>query len=1018
MMTSRALHLTSILLLASAQLAQADEPTESKFLQYGAPAGRLPATRHVAIDGLDAAVLPSGRLVTPAGTETSVQAPKPFGLALSPDGLTVATVNSGTGPFSVTLLSGLSTPAPRSVLINVDSAFMGVTFSPRGERFYAAGGEDGTVWVGDTTSARIVGVVNLNGEAHPFSGPFDPASSPPGAFKGTYTGRMAISRDGHYLYVVDQGAFQVHVIDTTLVKVGLDAAGLLREPNNLAAVVARIPTGRYPFDVALSRDGRRLLVANVGTFQYQHLTPARPTGDSNADYPLCYPGVGYPDESAAGRTLRITKVDPSHLDPTLRDPAGIRCGYVPASLDFTVPGLGSPNVAESNSLWIFDVSNPLAAVRQAVVKTGPAVAETLAAALAAGGDEDDDRYAGPHPNAIAVGGRFAYVTNGNDDSVAVVPLAGGETRRIPLSPLQGADRGLRGVQPVALALSPDGTTLYVAEAGLNAVAVIRLGAEGGQVVGHIPTGWWPAAVVVSADGRTLYVANANGRGAGPNLPTPPDNLGSPKSATIGSVSVIPVPDAAQLARSTQRVMRNNGFARDLPRAELARLEAKVKALRSTVKHVIFVNKENATHDLILGDVTKTASGQPVNGEPSLALDTFYGVKASPNHHALALRYAFSDNFFLEPSVSSDGHRWLANTYTSEFEQTHWAASYGGRRRDAGDDPAVYLPYPGRLGFTDANASPEPNDLNQQGGIAMHLARHGRSFVNFGNGFELAQVDEDLATEPTGIRNHVNVPMEKVIRDRSDHLFPEFNTAIPDAPLPPAEDPTGIRFSRFGRFKQVFEAHYVDRTTGACKLPDYVDLYYPNDHGGGSCDIHPDRCGEGPPFAWDFTRFVQDNDAALGLTVELLAGSPCWKETVIFVVEDDAQNGFDHVDGHRSIFLAIGPAVKPGYLLKTHASLSSVFKTADLLLGIPPLNLYDAAASDLLELFADAPGKAAGQPFQAARVEFDSSNAAAWQKATEGVDFSARDQAEVPLRNAIMQSAGQSRKKAEGRWEER
>jgi hypothetical protein len=181
-------------------------------------------------------------------------------------------------------------------------------------------------------------------------------------------------------------------------------------------------------------------------------------------------------------------------------------------------------------------------------------------------------------------------------------------------------------------------------------------------------------------------------------------------------------------------------------------------------------------------------------------------------------------------------------------------------------------------------------------------------------------------------------MEKVVRDNSDHLFPTYNTHIPDAPL--AEDPT--RFSRFGRFKQVFESRYVDRRRNRCNLPDYVDLYYPNDHGGGARDINPN----GPD--WSFKRFVQDNDAALGLTVELISQSPCWKDTVIFVVEDDTQNGADHVDGHRSIFMAIGPWVKKEYVSKTHTSLASVFKTVNLILGLPPLNQYDAAATDLRE----------------------------------------------------------------------
>ena len=972
----------------------------SRFLRFAAPAGRLPATRHATIDGLDAAVLPSGRLVTPAGVEVGVGAPKPFGLALSPDGRTLATVNSGAGPFSVTLVSNLASRAPRSQRIPVDATFMGIVFSRDGSRFYVSGGENGNVWVGDTRGAAFVGSVNLNGPTHPLDRPLETTRAPRQRFKGTFPGRMALSGDGRHLFVVDQGAFEVDVIDTSLIQTGVDTAGRILEPDNFAAVVARIPAGRYPFDVALSADGAQLYVANVGTFQFTHLIPSNPTGDLNVDYPLCFPGAGYPDETSADRTIRISPVDPMNPPTSLRDSAGIRCGYVRTARDFTVPGLGSPNAPESQSVWIFDVRNPLQARRTAVVKTGPAIAESLSESLQhEDGDDEQRAYAGPHPNAIVAGAGAVYVANGNDDSVAV--FRGGEqVARIALSPLTGADGGLRGVQPVALALSPDGRTLYVAEAGLNAVAVIREG----RVRGHIPTGWWPAALAVSGDGRTIYVSNSRGRGAGPNNPQPPDDLGSPKSSVLGSVSIIPVPNDAQLARYTERVLKNNGLSSAVSEADLARLQRKIESVRRSVKHVIFINKENATYDLLLGDITRTASGQPVNGEPSYSL----GLNASPNHHALALRYAFSDNFFLEPSVSSDGHRWLENTYTSELEETHWPASYGGRRRDAGDNPASFGPYPGRLGFTDANSSADPNDYNQKGGIPLHLVRNGKTFLNFGNGYELSEVDEDFGTDPTGIRNHVNVPMEKVVRDNSDHLFPEFNTGIPDAPLARAPE----RFSRFGRFRQVFESQLVDRAKGECMLPDYVDLYYPNDHGGGPNDMFPD--GSEP---WSFTRFVQDNDAALGLTVDLISNSPCWQDTVIFVVEDDAQNGFDHVDGHRSIFLAISPSIKPGYLLRTHASLASIFKTVDLILGVPPLNLYDAAATDLLELFVDKAEDRREESFDNQEIAFDTKGAEAWKAATKGIDFGAPDVDEVRLREAIRQTQLQeSRKKAEGLFE--
>src|SRR5262249_14792629 len=282
---------------------------------------------------------------------------------------------------------------------------------------------------------------------------------------------------------------------------------------------------------------------------------------------------------------------------------------------------------------------------------------------------------------------------------------------------------------------------------------------------------------------------------------------------------------------------------------------------------------------------------------------------------------------------------------------------------------------------------------------LHRARHSVLFINFGNGFEFAEVDEDGDTEPTGIRNHVNVPMEKVLRDNSDHLFPEFNTHIPDAPL--QEDPT--RFSRFGRFKQVFENYYVDRQKNQCKLPAYVDLYYPNDHGGGAFDINPAPAG--PP--WSYKRFVQDNDAALGLTVELISKSPCWKDTVIFVVEDDTQNGFDHVDGHRSIFLAISPWVKHEFVSKTHYSLASIFKTVNLVLGLPPLNQFDAAATDLREMFTSTPDFATYTP---PTIQYAVGATRGWITATASIDFSRPDADEVKLRRAIAKSEGIPRRK--------
>jgi DNA-binding beta-propeller fold protein YncE len=955
----------------------------SRALSLKAPAGNLPASRTINVGGITGVVLPNGRLITPVGAELSTLAPKPYGMALSPDGNTLATVNSGISPFSITLFKNIRSANPSVALIPISSSFMGIVFSQDGSLFYAGGGENGIVWVGSVEDAKIIGAVNLNGAAHTITTPWTVSSNPTPRFKGAFPGNLALSGDGKVLYAVDQAGFHLHVIDTMKIVTGTNASNQITEANNFAAIVGHVDTGRYPYGVATRSDGR-LFVTNVGIFEYTHLRPAMPTGSSNVDYPLGYPAAGYPEETEQAKTIRIKKVDPRNLPSTLRDPDGIRVGYISSDRDYTVPGLGSPNALESSSVYIYSGATPLPALEDRV-KTGPQVGD-VEKGLAA--------YSGSHPNAIAVGPEAIYVSNGNNDSISVLdPKSFQELDRVDLSVFSGNDSRLKGIQPVALALSPSADYLYVAEAGINAVAVVRLHGKA-KVEGHIPVGWWPAAVQVSNDGKTLYVSNARGRGAGPNNNMPPNNLGSPKSSTIGTVNIISVPGTAQLASYTYRVLANNGFIESTATLDPSNpIPTNAGVPSNKIKHIIFINKENSTHDQLLGDITMTRKGIPVNGEPSYSL----GLDASPNHHELALRFAFGDNFYLEPAVSSDGHRWLTGMYTTEFEDTHWPASYGGQRNDAGDDPNVFASYPGRLGFTDANGSPDPQDYNEHGGIYLHLARHRVPFINFGNGYEFAEVDEDFGTEPTGIREHVNVPMEKVVRDNSDHLFPNYNTHIPDAPLP--EDPT--RFNRFGRFKQVFEAHYVDSLNKVCKLPAYVDLFYPNDHGGGARDINPG----GPD--WSYKRFVQDNDDALGLTVELISNSPCWKDTVIFVVEDDPQNGFDHVDGYRSIFLAISPWVKHEYVAKTHFSLASIFKTVNLILGLPPLNQYDAAATDLRDMFT---GKPDFTPYSKQQILYAKGARPVWIALTKEIDFRRPDADEVKLRQAIAMSEGIPRRK--------
>ena len=271
------------------------------------------------------------------GTEVSVGAPKPYGLALSPDGKKLATVNSGVGPFSVTLISDLSSSAPQTKLVNLDATFQGIAFSKDGSKFYASGGEDGLIWMGDAASGQILAIVNLNTAEHALTGPINPQTTPPGTFRGTFPGSLTLGPNGRFLYVVDQGGFLVHTIDTSKIDTenhGISAA----DPNNFAAVAGSIKVGRYPFGIAASPDNQ-LFVSNVGIFQYKHLDPVNPSGDRNHDYPVGYPGNSYPGDMENDKTIKIKKVDPRNLPDTLQDPEGIRVGYIAEDQTYTIPAL-------------------------------------------------------------------------------------------------------------------------------------------------------------------------------------------------------------------------------------------------------------------------------------------------------------------------------------------------------------------------------------------------------------------------------------------------------------------------------------------------------------------------------------------------------------------------------------------------------------------------------------------------------------------------------------------------------
>jgi hypothetical protein len=297
------------------------------------------------------------------------------------------------------------------------------------------------------------------------------------------------------------------------------------------------------------------------------------------------------------------------------------------------------------------------------------------------------------------------------------------------------------------------------------------------------------------------------------------------------------------------------------------------------------------------------------------------VNVTPNHHEIAARWAFSDNFYADSEMSLDGHHWLVGAYPNAWTESSRAA---GREKDF-----RFVDAPGRLQFSQSDASIPPENTLENGALWHHLDRHGITFRNWGEGFEFAGSSEAEGLKPTGARFFTNMPMPEPLYRNTSREYPGYNTNIPDQ-------------YRASQFITEVKRRYVE---GAESFPRFIFIHLPNDH------LARPRPEDGYPFR---ASFVADNDYALGRIVEFLSSTPWWKQMAIFVTEDDAQGGVDHIDSHRTVLLVASPYAKQNYLSRTHSSFPGLLKTIFRLLGLPPLNLYDATASDLADCFASTP----------------------------------------------------------------
>lgn len=518
-----------------------------------------------------------------------------------------------------------------------------------------------------------------------------------------------------------------------------------------------------------------------------------------------------------------------------------------------------------------------------------------------------------HPTALAwdESGNRLYVANSNSDSISVIDTAANRlVRHIALHPF---DRTVAGIAPTALALSADAERLFVACGGINAIAQIRL--PDGELEGLIPTAWYPNSLTLSPDGQLLAVGTLLGAGSGWR--------DEPRQRFVhsyrGSVAVIPLPGEAQLASYTRATAENNhlpfGSARQAERRPAPQpIPIPTQAGDpSLIEHVVYIIKENRTYDQVFGDMPKG------NGDPSLVM---FGEKVTPNHHRLADRYVLLDNFYATGGNSADGHQWL--TQANEVSYALWPGYAGRSYPFDGSDPIAYS----ASGFLWDHAIARGKTVRVYGEYAPRLSEaEPRDRLGLLKEWEQGADFASRWTASSPIPS-----LERVLVKN----YPSYTNAIPDV----------VRASILIRD--------IRRWEQEGKMPNLVIAQLPCDHTFGT------RPGTSTPAA-----MVADNDLAVGRIVEALTATQFWKKMAIFVVEDDAQNGVDHVDGHRTVALVVSPYARRDYVDSTFYSDQSMLKTIELILGLPAMTLFDLIATEMRASFTDEPDFT---PYKAVRPE--------------------------------------------------
>ncbi len=551
---------------------------------------------------------------------------------------------------------------------------------------------------------------------------------------------------------------------------------------------------------------------------------------------------------------------------------------------------------------------------------------------------------GLHPSGLAWDEErhHLYVANSNSDSIAVVDTA--TNRSVETIAVQPFSRKVAGAAPESVALSPDSNTLYAACAGINAVAVIDVSAAHPHIAGLIPTGWYPNDVAVSQDGKFIAVSTLLGVGSGWNSPgllarERRDGMKPELSmhrryvhADRGTVHIIPVPDADELSRYSIAVAENSHLTLENELHSAAESQTKPNANAkprpvparvgepSTIDHVVYIIKENRSYDQYFGSLGKG------NGDPSLNV---YADDVIPNQRKLARDFVLLDNFYANGGNSADGHQWV--TQAAETDYAYWPGYNGRSYPKNGDDPLAFA---------------------GSGFLWDHLAAHHKTFADFG----------EYVGEMPGKNDNVRADYLAEYRQGSG-FTDKFATKapiarlnqflIPDYPAYGLRVPDVVRARIFLRHLKGWES--------AGTMPNLVMIQLPSDH----------TAGTSPGFSTP-KACLADNDLAVGQVVDGISHSKFWKSTLILIVEDDAQDGLDHVDGHRTVALAISPYIRRGVIDSTFYSQVSMVKTIELILGAPPMSLFDLIANDMRQSFQQMPDLAPYEAIEPAQSIYERS----------------------------------------------